>query len=859
MSDKKGIKTRQVVTAHPSSLKHSNLNSVENLSFWNKFKRRWPVYFAGLITICWISFCVYIAKNSGINLASMPLMELSAILSGVMLPLVLIWILCLVLIRVNPIEENYRALETGLDQLLNPVEITRTRIVKIIDNLKTEIDKIDKAGDVAANRFQKLQEDFKKQISELFDATIDADARSSQIREKLSGEREAISTLTSDIQKQTEQLTVQFKQFREDVQQTSDDTKKHSEFLNNELSFQNKTLENRSKQIEENLEGLGKRLAKISDDITDQSNHSYHHLSEVIDGFDERRAVLNNFMTTLMDEVGSICEKLDKQANTLNDFSGKSSKTSEKITREIKTQAEELSRIAEKTLKDISASGAAIEKQTRFMGTSIDEATENSKISIARASDYFTEKANDLNRVSSDLEDSIKQNLDEISNILTDKALSLGDDISIQFQNIEADLERGNEAISDILARNINKLSGHIENSKAETEKYLQEILSSIEEQSDYIGKSLGETRADIVDRTTLLQTEHQALEKYAASFQERMVRTENELKKQQVDMLSCITVIEDGLAVSIDKIKKSSTNLGAHGQQVIESIISQTSELTNQITEVQNRSKNSITEIQNASLKATDNILNREKETTEIIEEWLLTANNVSIEHNESMKKIESIMGELSKLEKATENTLSTSEENIRRISSELLRSTDSIQIASNSAIEALDETNRALNKNAEKYQQMINAIQLSSQSLALNANAIETKLKKINSVNFAHVSARIMEKLQSESIDIIYYLDGSIPKELWDNYLDGDKNLFIRKFKKYISKQAVSDIKNHYIENSEFRKNVDSFIYTFEELLATFNESTETVFKETLITSDISKVYFALAEATGRLKHND
>ena len=658
------------------------------------------------------------------------------------------------------------------------------------------------------------------------------------------------------MKKHSDKISEQFKQFREDTQKTHDETKKHSEYMNNEMSFQKETLENRSKQIEENLQSLGTRLNKITDDISDQSNHSYNHLSEVIDGFDERKAVLNNFMTSMMDEVGSICEKLEIQSRNINDLNGQASKSSDKITKSIKKQADILSKIALKTQKNITASGEAIEKQTNTMEKSIESATEKSKIKIAEASDYFTEKANDLNRVSSDLEANIKHNFDEIADTITDKASTLGEDISIQFQNIENDIDRGNDNISDILSGNIDHLSGLINKNKTDTENLLNEVMASLDSQTDHIEKSLHDTRVNMIDRTTIIQDEYQSLEKYADSFQQKMIATEEELKKQHMNMLNCISAIEDGLTVSIDKIKNNSTNLGTHGQKVIESIIAQTSELTGQIADVQNRSKNCIAEIEHASLKASDHILNKEKETTEIIDEWLSTANNVGVEHNEGMQKIESMMHELISLEKATEKTLLTSEDNIKRISSELLRSTDSIHIASNSAVEAVEETNLVLEKNAEKYQQMINAIQLSSQSLAANAYAIDSKLKRINSDKFSDVSANIMEKLQSQSIDISRFLEGEVPKDLWNNYLAGDKNLFIRKIKKYIGKNTIAGIRSYYMENSDFRKNVDSFVKIFEELLATFNETTETVYSETLITSDIGKIYFALAEAIGRLK---
>ncbi len=856
MSDKKNAKTRQVVTAHPSSLKHSNTNTEKSKTLLSKLKSNWPIAVASVLSITWISFLAYIAVNAGFGMSNISLVEISTIVSVAILPLILLWVLCLVLIRMNPIEENYRSLENGLEQLLNPVEITQERIVKVIENLKSEIKKIDDAGDVAAKRFKSLEEGFKEQIDQLFKATIDADEKSAIIKNNLSNERDAIKSLATDIEKHSENITRQLKQYRDETLSTNEATKKHSEFLNNEIIFQNKTLDNRAKQIEDHLGTLGERLSKISDDITDQSNHSYHHLSEIIDGFDERRAVLNNFMTSMMDEVSSICEKLEKQAKTVGDLSNQSSKTSEKITVTIKKQSEELSKIAEKSVIDITASGQAIEDQTRLMERSIDEATQRGKINIAEASEFFVEKANDMHRISNDLESNIKHNLDEVTDALSEKASSLGENISIHLQAIEEDIDRRNSSIEGLIDENLTRVSELIHKNRIETENMLDEVISSVDNQSGHIEKSLADTRINMIDRTTLIQEEYQSLESYAESFQNKMIETENELKKQHHNMLSCISVIEDGMTIAIDKIKKNSTNLGAHGQKVIESVISQTSELTNQIAEVQNRSKNSILEIQNASRQANDNILNREKETTEIIQEWLATANNVGLEHVEAMKKIETLIADLSNLEKTTEKTLTASEENIRRISSELLRSTDSIQIASTSAVEAVEETNQALDKNAEKYQQMINAIQLSSQSLAINANAIENRLKQINSDKFSKISAQIMQKLQTEAIDISGYLEGEIPKDIWNKYLEGDKNLFIRKIKKHIGKNTIAEIKDQYTSNSDFRKNVDSFINIFEELLATFSESTENVYRETLLTSDIGKVYFALAEATGQLR---
>ncbi|MBT6033804.1 MAG: hypothetical protein HOH19_14610, partial [Kordiimonadaceae bacterium] len=102
MSEKKNIKTRQVVTAHPSSLKHSNSNLEENSGLWAKITRNWPISLASLLSISWITFCVMISDSSEFVLRDSTLIEISTVLSGAFLPLIMIWIFALVLIRINP-------------------------------------------------------------------------------------------------------------------------------------------------------------------------------------------------------------------------------------------------------------------------------------------------------------------------------------------------------------------------------------------------------------------------------------------------------------------------------------------------------------------------------------------------------------------------------------------------------------------------------------------------------------------------------------------------------------------------------------------------------------------------------------
>ncbi|MCC3860793.1 hypothetical protein [Pseudemcibacter aquimaris] len=660
MSENKGARSRQVVTAHPSSVKHSNTNELPKKSF----VRNWPVTLSSLLSVIWLSVCIFYLANSSYEFGG-NIVEIASLIMGVSAPIIIIWMICLVILRINPIEENRRALETGLDQLLSPVEVTQDRINKVIENMQQEIEKIDAAGDQATDKFNSLKE-----------------------------------------------------------------------------------------------------------------------------------------------------------------------------------QIEQLSTISENSISGIDASADNIAKKATAMEEAVKSVTEKSKKSITEASEHYTETVNELGNITGKIEEQITQGLDDVQNNLSENTNAMRDNISEHFQSLETEVDQGNSRMGELLSGNLDTIETHV-----------RDTLSTIQSQSEKIESTLEETKKHIQERSDSLGNEHQLFKEFANEFSTRIEGAEEEFNKQHKNILSCVNVIEDGLAVAIDKMNNNSTRLGAHGQKIIENILSLSADVNDQIIDIQNRSKNGIREIENASLKASENLINQEENTTSIINTWLNAANHVRREHAENMKKLETMLEEVATIERSTAKSVHSSEDKIKRISNDLLRTSDRIHVASNAAVEAVEETNYALDQNAEKYQQMINAIQFSSQSLATNAEAIEKRLKRINAERFSDVSEKIMEKLQSGSIDIAKYLDGDIPKELWDKYISGDKNLFIRRIKKHIGKKTTAELRKHYLEDRDFRMNTDSFLQLFEEMLGTFTENSDDLYRETLVTSDVGKVYFVLADATGRL----
>ena len=121
----------------------------------------------------------------------------------------------------------------------------------------------------------------------------------------------------------------------------------------------------------------------------------------------------------------------------------------------------------------------------------------------------------------------------------------------------------------------------------------------------------------------------------------------------------------------------------------------------------------------------------------------------------------------------------------------------------------------------------------------------------------DFARRVALITESLNSNGIDIAKALSTEITDTAWAAYLRGDRGIFTRRAVRLISSHEARSIVRTYGEDPEFREHVSRYIHDFEamlrQLLATRDGNALSV---TLLSSDMGKLYVALAQAIERLR---
>ncbi len=121
----------------------------------------------------------------------------------------------------------------------------------------------------------------------------------------------------------------------------------------------------------------------------------------------------------------------------------------------------------------------------------------------------------------------------------------------------------------------------------------------------------------------------------------------------------------------------------------------------------------------------------------------------------------------------------------------------------------------------------------------------------------SFARRVALLIESLNSTAIDVTKILSNDVTDSAWASYLRGDRGVFTRRAVRLLDSGEVREIARHYAEEPEFREQVNRYIHDFEAMLRNILATREgSSLGVTLLSSDMGKLYVALAQAIERLR---
>ncbi|WP_260922334.1 ATPase [Novosphingobium sp. 9] len=121
----------------------------------------------------------------------------------------------------------------------------------------------------------------------------------------------------------------------------------------------------------------------------------------------------------------------------------------------------------------------------------------------------------------------------------------------------------------------------------------------------------------------------------------------------------------------------------------------------------------------------------------------------------------------------------------------------------------------------------------------------------------NFARRAAIISESLNSHAIDIAGALSVDVSDTAWASYLRGDRGIFTRRAVSLLDAGQVKAIQQTYERDDAFRDHVNRYIHDFESILRQILSTRDgKALGVTLLSSDMGKLYVALAQGIERLR---
>jgi hypothetical protein len=123
--------------------------------------------------------------------------------------------------------------------------------------------------------------------------------------------------------------------------------------------------------------------------------------------------------------------------------------------------------------------------------------------------------------------------------------------------------------------------------------------------------------------------------------------------------------------------------------------------------------------------------------------------------------------------------------------------------------------------------------------------------------SENFSRRVALLIESLNSTAIDVTKILSNEVTDSAWAAYLKGDRGVFTRRAVRLLDNNESRDIFQHYESDQEFRDQVNRYIHDFEAMLRRIlTDRDSSALGVTILSSDMGKLYVALAQAIERIR---
>ena len=156
-----------------------------------------------------------------------------------------------------------------------------------------------------------------------------------------------------------------------------------------------------------------------------------------------------------------------------------------------------------------------------------------------------------------------------------------------------------------------------------------------------------------------------------------------------------------------------------------------------------------------------------------------------------------------------------------------------------------------------SERLTQQMLAIADSTASVESRLQDARAERENADQETLARRVSLLIESLNSASIDIAKTFSTDVSDSAWSAYLKGDRGVFTRRAVRLLDSAEAREIARLHEEDPAFREQVNRYIHDFEAMLRTIlSQRDGSPLGVTILSSDMGKLYVALAQAIERLR---
>lgn len=598
------------------------------------------------------------------------------------------------------------------------------------------------------------------------------------------------------------------------------------------------------------LETLGRQSSK---NLVD----SAHMLSAALADSDEKAKTLESVSTAANVNLEQLRKHLPVVTSAAKDVSNQIGSASNDAQAQIKTLIATLERVSD-------------------AGKSVSEYIENVE---TRADDLSVRLAHSLNENVKRLNDSSSEALNrsaEMATLMDSAAQAISHGIAQASSEVDSVIARSKAQILANLA-DLRRALGNIEAQSGQEEARIQAMVAKISEHIQVSAEQISN-----IDRNSTEQTAKLAIAVSALGESTRSVGSA--LSDNQMTTTSLL----DQSDKLIESLKTANLEIGHKIPAAMDSVNARMTQGIEQVNAALAAAE-TLDNISDGTLEKLSEIENSISAQREAVNELMAESDaHFAARHDQvdalgaALKQTQALLQDMSdqandnlvtSLLRVRETTRAAAESSRKILDEELAHIAEQLteqnrtalanaldaQVASmNEAVQDAIARNIALSETASSLVAK-QLSELNDMTVSLESRIADTidSFETIQDDSFARRMVILTESLNSTAIDVTKILSNEVTDTAWAAYLKGDRGVFTRRAVRLLDSREAKIIAKHYADDSQFREHVNRYVHDFEGIMRLLLSTRDgNAIGVTLLSSDIGKLYVALAQAIERLR---